>query len=190
MSPTAKSSPTASKAPFLPALQGDHWIESLRDGTRVLVRPLRESDRALEQEFIRRLSPTARRYRFLGDFKEPGKELMDQLMHVDYVHDMAFVALAHDDGHLREVGISRYAASQDGKQCECAVTVADDWCHRGLAVLLMRHLIATARKHKFARMFSIDDATNEPMRELASFLGFQCETNPDDPRTVIHSLSL
>ena len=54
----------------------------------------------------------------------------------------------------------------------------------------MRHLIATARKHKFIRMFSVDDATNEPMRELAGFLGFRSETNPDDPRTVIHSLSL
>src|ERR1700756_209325 len=111
MSPTTKQPPAASDT-FLPALEGDHWIESLRDGTRVLIRPLRESDRALEEAFIRKLSPEARRYRFLGDFKEPSKQLIDQLMHVDYVHDMAFVALAHDDGHLREVGISRYAATQ------------------------------------------------------------------------------
>lgn len=189
MSPTAKQPSVASDATF-PALQGDHWIEPLRDGTRVLIRPLRESDRGLEDAFIRRLSPEARRYRFLCDFKEPGKQLLDQLMHVDYTHDMAFVALAHDDGHLREVGISRYAATQDGKQCECAVTVADDWRHRGLAVLLMKHLIDVARKNKFTRMFSIDDSTNEPMRELAHFLGFKAETNADDPRTVIYSLSL
>ncbi|GLQ89054.1 GNAT family N-acetyltransferase [Dyella flagellata] len=187
---TTKVSTAASSTADFPALTGDHWIESLRDGTRVLVRPLRESDRTREEEFIRRLSPQAKRYRFLGSFKEPGKSLLDQLMHVDYTHDMAFVALAHDNGHLREVGISRYSATGDGKQCECAVTVADDWCHRGLAVLLMRHLIDVARKNRFTRMFSIDDATNEPMRELASFLGFQCESHPDDPRTVIHSLPL
>ena len=41
------------------ALEGDHWIESLRDGTRVLVRPLKPQDRAMEEEFIRRLSPEA-----------------------------------------------------------------------------------------------------------------------------------
>lgn len=188
MSPSAK--PLSATPGTVPALQGDHWIESLRDGTRVLIRPLRESDRGLEDAFIRQLSSEARRYRFLCDFKEPGKQLLDQLMHVDYAHNMAFVALAHDDGRLREVGISRYAASQDGLQCECAVTVADDWRHRGLAVLLMKHLIDVARKNKFTRMFSIDDSTNEPMRELAHFLGFQCESNPDDPRTVVYSLAL
>jgi len=68
--------------------------------------------------------------------------------------------------------------------------VADDWRHRGLAVLLMQHLIEVARKNKFTRMFSIDDNTNEPMRELAHFLGFKCESHPDDPRTTVYSLAL
>lgn len=189
MAPTTKQ-PSVGSSALLAALEGDHWIESLRDGTRVLVRPLRKSDRSMEEAFIRNLSAEARRYRFLGDFKEPSKELIDQLMHVDYVNDMAFVALAHDDGHLREVGISRYSATGDGKQCECAVTVADDWRHRGLAVLLMQHLIDMARKHKFTRMFSIDDAGNEPMHELADFLGFKRESHPEDPKTVVYSLPL
>lgn len=191
MTPTAKQPPVSGPpSPQAPALEGDHWIESLRDGTRVLVRPLRASDRALEEAFIRNLSHEARRFRFLGDFKEPSQALLDQLMHVDYTHDMAFVALAHDNGQLREVGISRYSATQDGKQCECAVTVADDWRNRGLAVLLMQHLIDVARKQKFSRMFSIDDSSNEPMRELAHFLGFKAESNLDDPKTVIYSLPL
>lgn len=172
------------------ALEGDHWIESLRDGTRVLVRPLQPQDRAMEEEFIRRLSPEARRFRFLGDFKEPDKALLDHLMHVDYVHDMAFVAMAHDNGQLREVGISRYSTTSDGKQCECAVTVADDWRNRGLAVLLMNHLIHVARKQKLTRMFSIDDVNNEPMRELAKYLGFERESHPDDPRSAVYSLAL
>ncbi|OOG63465.1 GNAT family N-acetyltransferase [Rhodanobacter sp. B04] len=182
MSATAKQPPAV--------LEGDHWIESLRDGTRVLVRPLQPKDRAMEEEFIRRLSPEARRFRFLGDFKEPGKALLDHLMHVDYVHDMAFVAMAHDNGQLREVGISRYATTGDSKQCECAITVADDWRNRGLAVLLMRHLIDVARKQKLTRMFSIDDVNNEPMRELAKYLGFTHEAHPEDPRSVVYSLAL
>lgn len=189
MAHTDQQPPTGTSIPFA-ALEGDHWIEPLRDGTRVLIRPLRESDRSMEEAFIRDLSAEARRYRFLGDFKVPSKDLIDRLMHVDYVHDMAFVALAHDNGELKEIGISRYSATEDGKQCECAVTVADDWRHRGLAVLLMHHLIDVARKHKFTRMFSIDDAGNEPMHELASFLGFKRETHPDDPSTVVHSLTL
>ncbi|HTV84636.1 MAG TPA: GNAT family N-acetyltransferase [Dyella sp.] len=193
MSSSAKQPSTTSgstKNPIPPVIQGDHWIEPLRDGTHVLIRPLRAEDREIETRFINRLSPESRRLRFLCNFKEPSKQLIDQLMHVDYVHDMAFVALAHDNGELREVGVSRYAATADGDQCECAVTVADDWRKRGLAVLLMKHLIAIARENKFKRMFSIDDVNNEAMRELATYLGFKHESHPEDPKSAIYSLAL
>lgn len=185
--------PTINKRPskpVLPALEGDHWIESLRDGTRVLVRPLRPEDREFEAEFIKRLSPEARRFRFLGDFKEPSQSLLDQLMKVDHAHEMAFVALVHDNGHLREVGVSRYATGTDGQQAECAITVADDWRHRGIAVLLMCHLIDVARKNGLTELFTIEDPTNEAMRELAIYLGFQHKTELDDPRLVRYTLGL
>lgn len=185
--------PITRKQPSQPlplALEGNHWIESLRDGTRVLIRPLRPEDREFEAEFIKRLSPQSRRFRFLGDFKEPSKSLLDGLMKIDYVHEMAFVALVHDDGHLREIGVSRYAASGDGKQCECAVTVADDWRKRGLGVLLMHHLIEVARKNGMVKMFTMDDPANEAMRELAGYLGFRHEAEPDDPKLVRYTLDL
>jgi L-amino acid N-acyltransferase YncA len=111
-------------------------------------------------------------------------------MDVDERHRMAFVALAHDNGELREVGISRYSASGDEKRCECAVTVADDWRQCGLAVLLMRRLIDIARRNGFRQMFSIDAAENEPMRELADYLGFQRRLDPDDAAQAIHTLDL
>src|SRR5690348_8060787 len=120
MTTTTDSSGNATAGAAPAALEGNHWIESLRDGTRVLVRPLRLEDRAMEEALIRRLSPEARRFRFLGDFKVPDKAMLDHLMHVDYVHDMAFAAFAHDDGELREVGISRYSTTGDDRQCECA----------------------------------------------------------------------
>ncbi|MGB5940957.1 MAG: GNAT family N-acetyltransferase [Rhodanobacter sp.] len=176
-------------APF-GAIEGTHWIETLNDGSVVLVRPLRPEDRQREADFIHRLSEQACRFRFLGNVKEASPALLDQLMDVDERQRVAFVALAHDNGELREVGVSRYGASDDGKQCECAVTVADDWRHRGLAVLLMKRLIDIARKNGFRRMFSIDAAENEPMHELADYLGFQRRLDPDDATQAIHTLDL
>lgn len=177
-------------ADFPHLLAGTHWIEPLRDGTPVLIRPLRSEDREREKAFIRRLSPSARRYRFLGSFREASPALVDQLMEVDFPRKVAFVALLHDNGTLREIGVSRFAAAADERQCECAVTVADEWQHRGLGVLLMRHLIAVARNNGYKRMVSIDDASNQPMRDLADFLGFRRETVPDDPARVMHVLEL
>lgn len=175
---------------FPQLLAGTHWIDCLLDGTPVLIRPLRAEDREREEDFIQRLSPTARRYRFLGDFREASPALIDQLMDVDFPRRVAFVALLHDNGTLREIGVSRFAATADEKQCECAVTVADNWQHRGLGVLLMRHLIDVARGNGYKRMISLDEANNQPMRELASFLGFRREHAPDDPARVIHVLDL
>ena len=169
---------------------GSHWIESLADGTRVLIRPLREEDREREEDFIHRLSPDSRRLRFMGGFKEASPELIDQLMDVDYDQRMAFVALAHDNGKLREVGVSRYSATDEKGLCECAVTVADDWRERGLGVLLMRHLIDLARRNGYKQMISLDAADNEAMRGLASYLGFQRQLDPGDSTQVIHTLNL
>ncbi len=171
-------------------LSGTHWIESLADGTRVLIRPLRPEDREREEDFIHRLSPDSRRFRFLGGFKEASPELIKQLMDVDYDKRMAFVALAHDNGKLREVGVSRYSATDEPGHCECAVTVADDWRQRGLGVLLMRHLIDLARRNGFKVMTSLDTADNEAMRDLASYLGFHRRLDPGDSSQVIHTLDL
>lgn len=173
-----------------PAVEGDHWIEPLRDGTPVLIRPLRAADRELETDFIRSLSLKSRRQRFLSDFKEPSEALIDQMMNVDYEKRMAFIALIHDNGKLREIGVSRYCATTDQKHCECAVTVADDWQNRGLGVLLMQHLIGEARKHDFKSMISVDAASNQAMRELAKYLGFTRQLDPADPSQAIHTLDL
>lgn len=168
----------------------EHWVEALNDGSHVLIRPLRPEDRTREADFIARLSPEARHFRFLCTMKEASPLLLDQLMAVDFKDSVAYVALAHQEGELVEIGISRYARGADPQQCECAVTVADAWRHRGLAVALMRHLIETARLHGFKQMYSIDTAANSAMHELARFLGFSSHQDPSDSAQIIHTLQL
>jgi GNAT superfamily N-acetyltransferase len=182
--------PSVNPATAVAELEGDHWLEKLSDGSRVLLRPIRREDREREARFIQRLSSEARHFRFLGDIREASPALLDQLVNVDYHDSTAFVALVHDNGTLREVGVSRYSASGNNKNCECAVTVADDWQHRGLGVALMEHLIELARRNGFRGMFSMDSAANVSMRELAKHLGFHSRRDPDDATQVIYSLDL
>lgn len=190
MSANAPHASTPPAVSGFPAIAGDHWIDILEDGRRVLIRPLRPNDRALESAFLRGLSPRSLRGRFLGDFREPGKALLDQLMAVDGKQSLALIALAHDAGVLKEVAIARYASMGMAGQCECAVTVADSWQHLGLGTKLMQHLIEQARAHRFRRMVSFDAASNEPMRDLARYLGFHRVTDPGDASQVVHSLDL
>lgn len=166
-----------------------HWHETLRDGTRVLIRPISKDDAALEHAFIERLSPASRWYRFLGQLKV-SDDMIRRLTDIDYRRDMAFVALRHEAGEKREIGVSRFCLSDDGASCECAVAVSDEWQGRGLGHLLMRHLIEVARQRGIRRMFSVDSAGNDQMRDLAASLGFERKVDDEYPSQVIYSLAL
>lgn len=171
------------------AVTGKYWIEALKDGRHVLIRPLAEKDREREYAFIKRLSPESRHMRFLAQINEPGVAMLNQLMDTDNKQRTAFIALVHDNGELIEIGVSRYAATGE-HECECAVTVADEWTHLGLGTLLMEHLIKAARKNNFRQMYSVDASSNAPMRDLAKSLGFETSNDPDDSHQVIHRLYL
>ena len=171
------------------SISGKRWIQALKDGRHVLIRPLRDEDRQREYDFIKRLSPESRHMRFLSQINEPGAAMLDQLMDVDCKTRLAYIALVHDNGQLIEIGVSRYCATSE-HECECAVTVADQWQHLGLGTLLMEHLIDAARKNGYRQMYSVDAASNAAMRDLAHSLGFETRTDPDDTRQVIHRLYL
>jgi GNAT superfamily N-acetyltransferase len=189
---SAVSAVTRRKAlvPTPPSSNSPHWTETLTDGTRVLIRPLRKSDAELERAFIKRLSPETRRMRCLGQMSVPSAALIKSLTDLNPQRDMAFVALVHRDNEKREIGVSRYQTSADGRICECAVTVSDEWQKKGLGTLLMRHLIEVARSRGIHKMISIDAADNLQMRDLARFLGFRRQVNPHDPTEVVHILTL
>lgn len=179
--------------PLMPWYMGtDHprWTEVLRDRSQVLIRPVRTQDTAAERTFIEALSPQSRRYRFLGEVRHPSSEMIQRLTDIDYDHDLAFAAVVHDDSRDKFVGVARYSTSADGTDCECAVTVLDEWQGKGLGAILMKHLIDVARSRGVKHMWSIDSAENLAMADLAHYLGFERSYDANDTTQVIHSLWL
>lgn len=179
-----------SKGTGRPGPVDGNWHDKLRDGTTVLIRPIRHSDVELERRFINDLSPQSRRFRFLGEIKSPSSGLLKQLTQLEPSRDVAFVALIADGADKREIGVSRFSARADGLTCECAVTVSDEWRNQGLATILMRHLIDVARERGIESMYSMDAADNHAMRELAEHLGFTSKPDPNDATQVLHILDL
>lgn len=167
-----------------------HWDTTLADGSRVLIRPIGPQDAAAERAFIESLSPKSRRNRFLGQVAHPSDELIGQLTDIDYVNDVALVAIAPQEAGHGIVGVSRYAVDSSRKSCECAVVVADAWQGKGLGTALMECLKTLAAERGLLSMRSVDLAENREMRDLASALGFHSCPDPDDPCQVIHTISL
>lgn len=183
--PTGAGCPAGGRV--LPWTDDTHWIDHLADGTAVLIRPLYAADRERGEEFLRLLTPQARR--FLCDFREDHSTSADSSRGGRGARRRAYLALAHEDGQLRGVGLSRYSDAGN-LRCRCALTVADDWRHRGLALLMMCHLVEMARKRGFQQMFLSDAADHPPIEELVTGLGFEPSPDPDGSTRIVHTLVL
>jgi GNAT superfamily N-acetyltransferase len=162
----------------------------LSDGTPVLVRPLHPDDIELERGFIAALSPQARRYRFLQAMRSPSDALLRQMTIINPATDAAFVAVLGEGDQAREIGVARFSAPGGGEDCEFAVTVADEWQHKGLGTLLMRQLMEVAQARGITSMHSSDAADNSLMREFAQHLHFHHKPDPDDAKLVLYSVDL
>jgi GNAT superfamily N-acetyltransferase len=154
------------------------------------IRSIRIDDLEMEQDFIRRLSPAAKRYRFLGGVRELPPQELKRLCDVDGKNSMAFVATVRQGGREVEIGVARYSPAAGANTREMAVTVSDEWQHRGLGTTLVKHLIETAKLNGVKHLYSMDLVDNGAMAALAKDLGMASTRDPSDPHQVIYSLTL
>jgi GNAT superfamily N-acetyltransferase len=166
------------------------WRETLHDGSRVLIRPIRPDDIARHDAFIRELSPYSKHLLFLGGIATLSENALRRMCDPDHAHDMAYVAIAAAGEQEQQIGVCRYASADPANGAEISVAVADAWQHKGLGTLLLEHLIDYARAHGIRRLFSMDTASNERMRNLARHLGFSERPDPADLHQVIYLLEL
>lgn len=164
------------------------WSETLHDRSHVVIRPIGKHDKDAERAFIEGLSTESRRFRFLGQIRSPSEQMVEDFTNIDLAHEAAFVAVTRDDSRERIVGVSRYSCDADGLNCECAVTVSDEWQNKGLGTLLLKHLIEVAKARGIHSISSTDSADNIQMKHPARHLGFRRRVDPGDANQVIHEL--
>ena len=148
-----------------------------------MTRFMRAADAEALQSYVRDLSTASRYYRFFGPIAELSVREIDRLVHLDGVTQAALIVCAFADGATRVVGEARYAIAPDG-EAEFALSVAEDWRHRGLGSLLMADIERRVRKLG-ARLLQADVLyANEPMRRLARKAGFRATAVPNDARLI------
>ncbi len=142
---------------------------TLKDGSRVLLRPALSTDRALLAREFDRLSPESRYRRFFSPLKVMTPRFLDYLTSMDYVDHFAWAALAAvpgPDGELQGLGVSRYIRLSDPTAAEMAVTVVDDWQGKGLGRILLDALVLEALEKSITRFEGDVLTENGPMQEL------------------------
>jgi acetyltransferase len=173
--------------PYPSNLVGEH---TLIDGTRLRIRPIRPEDAVLEREFVDGLSDRSRYLRFMSVLKSITPQMVSRFTQIDYDREMALIALVDVDERERQIAVGRYVTNPDGRTCEFAIVVGDEWHNRGIATELLRRLIDVARARGLDRMDGIVLRENKGMIALAKELGFEQQSVADDPQVVTMSLGL
>ncbi|GJG98439.1 GNAT family N-acetyltransferase [Cupriavidus pauculus] len=163
---------------------------TLRGGQPVVLRKIREDDKAGILEAFALLSEDSRYTRFMAAMHDLPEALLDDVVHPVPGRDCTITAVSgtSEAGHL--VGGARYVALPGRDACEFAVTVLDGWHHTGLGRLLMQTLIAHARAAGVGTMEGYVLAANRSMRGLARRLGFSDTVFADDPTLHVVTLVL
>jgi len=122
-------------------------INVLRDGTRILIRPLEAGDRDALARGFARLSPASRRLRFFSPTAALTDAQLEYLTDIDHENHDAIAAIVVDGkGEPGEgVGVGRWIRLEDEPtKAEIAVTVLDDYQGRGIGTLLIGTLAQRA----------------------------------------------
>jgi len=147
--------------------------ETLRGGERVLVRRARPDDVAAYRDFVRHVDAEDLRLRFFAHIAELTDAEADKLTHLDYAHDMAFVAL--DEGSGEMLGLVRLRDELDEETAEYAILVRSRLKGHGLGYLLMQRVIQYAKDKNLRRVYGDVLVENTMMLQMASELGFHIE---------------
>jgi acetyltransferase len=147
-------------------------VVRLRNGHRVLIRPVLPQDEELTSTFFRELPMRARYDRFMAPMPHLPPELVKRFTNVDYRSHVALVAEVFVSGRETVVAEARYACGPDPTAAEFAVSVAEAWQRRGLASLLLGKLLCRAAGAGITRMIGETLASNATMLHLARKAGF------------------
>jgi acetyltransferase len=161
-----------------------------RNGEMVTLRPIRPEDAEIEQEFVRGLSAESRHFRFMDTLRELTPSMLLRLTQIDYDREMAFIATVGRDNREVEIGVCRYVSNPDGRTCEFAIVVADDWQKQGLGRRMMDQLIAVATERGLSAMMGHVLRGNSGMLTLCERLGFREEVVQLDHSVVRLTLDL
>jgi GNAT superfamily N-acetyltransferase len=158
----------------------------LRDGTSLVLRPIRPDDAAALVALHARLSADTIYRRYFGVRPHLSPADVVRFTHVDGRARFALVAVR--DGDL--VGVARYEGAGRGTDAEIAVVVDDTLQHRGVGRLLLGRLVDIARENGFTTLTAEVLTGNGAMLGLMRALGLPQRTVRDvEVTTVVTDLT-
>jgi acetyltransferase len=162
----------------------------LPNGRDIVIRPIRPEDAEIEETFVRNLSAESKYFRFMQSLQELTPEMLVRFTQIDYDREMAFIATTEVSGKEAEIAVGRYVTNPDGKSCEFAIVVGDDWRRMGIGTRIMMALVEVAKLKGLVTMEGEIITENSKMLSLARKLGFAIRPMDDDPTVQLAVMML
>jgi len=177
---------------FGPSPSFSQW--TMKDGTQVVIRPIRPEDEPLMVSFHSVLSDRTVYLRYFCSLSLATRTAHERLAHICFADpERETVLVASDiDSHTGEqtiLAVGRLNKLLPKNEAEMAVLVADEYQGRGLGSELLRRLIQVARGQKVDRIVAEMLRDNIIMQTVLKKLGFRLRLL-DDPRSVRAVLEL
>ena len=150
----------------------------LKDGTPVIIRPIRPEDEPLMVKFHQTLSERSVYYRYFTPLRleqRVAHERLARICFLDYDREMALVVECDDEkaGQHEIVGVGRLSKLHGANGAEFAIVVSDQWQGQGLGTRLLKTLVQIGRDEKLERITATILPDNREMQHVCRRVGFQ-----------------
>jgi len=157
---------------------------TMKDGTQIMIRPIRPEDEPLMVKFHETLSDRSVYLRYFCSLSLSRRVAHERLLRIcfgDYDREMVLVAERTDpvtkERHI--MGVGRMARLHTGNEAEVAVLVSDFYQKQGLGHQLLHRVVEVARQEKLSSVSAEMLTDNIAIQILMKRLGFRVRTSPD-----------
>lgn len=144
----------------------------LKNGKKVFLRPIANSDRDRLVDLFNRMSPQTIYFRFLRQLRELPENMIDRLVGIDRDSNFALVAIAGENGKDAVIAVGRYGKDPDEGGTDLAVAVRDDWQQAGLGGYMLAKVVDIAKEHGITNFTGMMYPQNKNIQQLLVKLGY------------------
>lgn len=155
-----------------------------KDGTRLVIRPVRPEDEPLLVEYHSHLSERSVVSRYLRPFDLGARTAHERLRRVCFVdYDRELVLVAEQPGVGGAPGriwaVGRLSRRPGTPSAQWTMLVADPYQNKGLGTAFLRHMVDIARAEKIKNLWAEIRQENQEMLRVSERLGFRHTTCTD-----------
>jgi len=157
-------------------------LEETREinGELVTIRPVKPVDQRRIQEHFYNLDREDVVSRFFHEKKSFVRKDVEGMFQIDYVKDLAIVALVGEFGFGRVVGVGEYLLDSPKNMAEVAFSVSKEFQGKGLGGILIKKLAEAAQDNGISGLFAITFPHNKGMIRVFKSLPYNVKTSFED----------